>query len=274
MKRIAISNLAWPDSEDVEALSTIASYGYTGLEIAPVKVFGPLALATRKTVDDYHTRARDLGLPIVAMQAILFGVQNASLFGGDAERSALKIALVDVARVSGWLGGIPCVFGAPKLRDRGALGMDEAQDIAVAFFRDIAPVFSDQGSTLCFEANPVIYGCNFITHTDEACELVKTVASDGFSLNFDTGTAIANDEDAGVISRALSIACHIHISEPHLSPVKKASRHDMIAQIVAQSAYCNEISVEMKSDRAWDGNVLGAFSIAKRYASVNSQFND
>lgn len=267
MNRIAISNIAWPGDADDEALALVAATGYSGLEIAPVKVFGPLEQAAAEPVRDYARRVSDLGLPIVAMQAILFGAQGVALFGSDEERSALRQALGEVARVAGLLGGLPCVFGAPKIRDVGVRETGEAFDIAVEFFRQLAPLFADQGSTLCFEANPAIYDCNFATYTHEAIALVEAVGAPGFSLQFDVGTVIQNAEPAWVIEKAAGMASHFHVSQPHLAPLSLSADHERVAAISSKTGYLAAISVEMKASSDWQASVRESFNVAASYRS-------
>lgn len=267
MNRIAISNIAWPGADDAEALEVASATGYSALEIAPVKVFGPLAEATPGAVRAYARRTADMGLPIVAMQGILFGTQNGALFGSTDERSALRRTLSDVAQIAGLLEGIPCVFGAPRIRDVRGREPAEAFEIAVRFFRGIAPIFADQGSTLCFEANPAIYNCNFATHTKEAVALVEAVGGPGFGLQFDAGTVIQNEEPASVVGYAARIASHLHVSQPHLSPITDLTAHLRIAKLVRVSGYSAAISVEMKHEERWRDGLSAAIEAARVYCN-------
>jgi sugar phosphate isomerase/epimerase len=191
-------------------------------------------------------------MPIIALQAILFGVAGAKLFGTAAERAKLARHLALVARIAGACGGVPCVFGAPATRDPGDMPADAAFEHAAGFFRAIVPRFADEGATLAFEANPAAYGCRFITHTAEAIALVQAVERPGFALQLDTGTMLMNNEAPALADHAAPLAAHCHASAPHLAPVAGfATSHAPIAAALRASAYAGWVSVEMRATPEW-----------------------
>ena len=152
MSRFSISNIAWPDDCDTEAVPLAASCGFAGIELAPMKVFGPLDAVSPERLAEYRKKLADLGLAIPAFQAILFGVQGCALFKSDAERDRLAAHLWLVAKTAGALGAKACVFGSPGLRDPGDLVPEAAFDIATTFFRSVAGAYADEGSAIAFEA--------------------------------------------------------------------------------------------------------------------------
>src|SRR5262245_39561082 len=137
MRPIAISNLAWPDHADNEALARVSALGLQGVELAPAKALGGWEAASLDRAADYRSRLADLGLVVPALQAITFGVAGARLFGEGIERERLAQHLSFVAKLARALGARACVLGAPTLRDPGELSAQEAFDQAVMFFRAI-----------------------------------------------------------------------------------------------------------------------------------------
>jgi sugar phosphate isomerase/epimerase len=250
--RLAVSNIAWPSDADETALDVAAESGFTGVELAPAKTFGPW-----ETIDLALIRRRAAalavrGMPVVALQGILFGMAGAKLFGDEMERAELARHLALVARIAGACGGVPCVFGAPAVRDPGDLPPDAAFEHAAGFFRAIAPRFADEGATLAFEANPAAYGCRFITHTSEAIALVQAVDRPGFTLQLDVGTMLMNDEPPALAGHAAPLAAHCHASAPHLAPVAGlAASHAPIAAALRASGYAGWVSVEMRATPGW-----------------------
>lgn len=249
---ISISNIAWPAEDDDEALALAARLGFDGIEVAPIKLFGALAMAPEANMRDYRARLADLGFAIPAMQGLLFGVDGATLFGPPDEEAALATALERVARVAGILGAGACVFGAPRLRDPGTLSPDAAFERAAGFFRRLAPIFAKNDSIICFEANAPGYGCRFVTRTSEAIALAEAVATPGFALQIDTGTVFAMDEPLDVVARAVPHAGHFHASEPELAPVgSRGSDHQGVADRLEQAGYARWRSVEMRVADDW-----------------------
>lgn len=265
MNRLSVSNIAWPWDADDEALALVADCGYGGIEIAPVKVFGPLTAASPGDISAYREKIEQYGLKISAMQGILFGASDVHLFRTDAERENLANALYLVAEVAGRLGGVPCVFGAPQLRVDPVPSDGIAFEIAVDFFQKIAPHFARCGSVLSFEPVPAIYDCNFATTTAQAIALVETVAAPGFGLQFDTGAVLANQDPLEVIEQAASMACHLHISEPHLGAICDPAKHQAVSSLVASSMYDQWVSVEMRQVHNWRDALVRSSTVARAY---------
>ncbi|ALK10326.1 sugar phosphate isomerase/epimerase family protein [Blastochloris viridis] len=210
-RRLSISNIAWPADADTEAIDCVAKLGFDGVELAPGKVFGDLGSVALDDVRAYRRRLEQHGLSVPALQALLFGVAGVHLFESAAPRARMAAHLRRVAAIAGALGAGACVFGAPALRDPGALPHEAALAIATEFLRDLAPAFADEGTVLCFEANPARSGCRFVTATAEAFALVERVNAPGIALQLDTGTMFANDEEPGVVAGVARRIGHVRI---------------------------------------------------------------
>jgi sugar phosphate isomerase/epimerase len=249
---VSVSNIAWPADADDGALSLIAELGFDGVELAPSKVLGDLTAVTPAAVRAYRRAVEGHGLKISALQAILFGVEGAHLFESAGSRQRMASHLRRVAEIAGELGAGACVFGSPTLRDPGSLSPMDARAIATDFLRSVATDYHAVSVQLCFEANPAIYQCRFITHTQEALELVQAVDAPGVAMQLDTGTIFANNEDPTIICAAGARIGHFHVSEPNLVPPGSSSRdHASIAQALRGSSYPSWISVEMKAVADW-----------------------
>jgi len=256
---LAISNIAWPGEDDFEALDLVEKAGFTGIELAPAKSFGPWAAIDLGQV---RADAADLaarGLKVVALQGLLFGVPGAKLFGTDEERATLARHLELVARIAGACGGVPCVFGAPGARDPGELPTETAMDRAAEFFAAAAPRFAAEGAVLCIEANPVEYQCRFVTRTTEAYTLATRVATPGFGLHIDAGAILLNGEDPEFLVQAAPVAVHCHASAPHLMPVADhAAAYAPLAAALRRAEYNGWVSVEMRTAPDWRGAIRDA----------------
>jgi sugar phosphate isomerase/epimerase len=193
-----------------------------------------------------------LGLAVPALQAILFGRPDCTLFGDETARAKLKAHLEFVARIAGVLGARACVFGSPRQRDPGDRSPEQAMDEAAAFFRDLAPAYEREGTMLAFEANAALYDCRFVTHTRQAIELVRRVDHPGFRMQLDLGTLTINEEPAEVIAEAVPCAAHVHVSEPRLAPVgSTGADHRGYGRALAAAGWSGWISIEMGAAPDW-----------------------
>jgi sugar phosphate isomerase/epimerase len=181
----------------------------------------------------------------------------------------MALHLARVAEIASELRASACVFGAPTLRDPGELQPATAQRIAVDFFGKLAEVFASRGLVLCFEANPSLYNCRFITGTPEALGLVETIDHPGLALQLDTGTIFANGEDAEIITKGAERIGHCHVSEPSLVPIGTSGLdHTPVAAALRASKYRGWISIEMKAGSNWKTALVQAHKFV-----VRSYFN-
>lgn len=261
--KLAISNIAWPGDSLPEAIDLAVELGLDGIELAPYNLFGGWD-ASEDKVRAVRTRIEDAGLVCPAMQGILFNTPGVALFDSDDARRALADQLHVVARMAGLLGAKACVFGAPRQRDPGDLPADEAWAIARDFFRDIGPVFAEQGSSLATEANARAYACRFLTTTAEAVRFVAEVDTPGIGLQIDTGTLFLEGENPAVLTAAVPLAVHAHVSEPQLQPIGSTDLdHRAIADGLRASGYDGMLSVEMRAVDGWQAAVRQAVAFVR-----------
>ena len=242
----AISAIAWPQDEDGAYRMLARHLGFDGLEIAPVRIFGPLAEASPTRLDEWRRATEGEGLSVVAMQGLLFGLKGIHLFASEEAREGLRGALRVVARTAGLLGVRACVFGAPGLRDPGGLEPALAFDRAVTFFREVAPAFDAAGSVLCIEPVAPALGGKFVTTTAEATALVRSIDRPSIRLQIDTGNLLAHGDGAPALAAARPLAAHLHVSEPGLAPVGSLrSDHAALGAALRDADWRGWVSVEM-----------------------------
>lgn len=263
---IAVSNIAWPAEDDLAALDAAQALGFTGVELAPPKTFGPWESIDLSAVRAFRASLEARGLSAPALQAILFNRPDCKLFGAREERQAMHDHLAFVARIAGAVGARACVFGAPRQRDPGSLSPAAAMESACAFFAALAPLFAQEGSALAFEANAALYDCRFATHTRDAIALARAVDHPGLRLQLDLGTVTINQEPLAIIADAVPFAAHLHISEPKLAPIGTAGTdHAALGAAVRASGYDGCISVEMAAQPHWRANLARARDIVRAH---------
>lgn len=267
-KGLAVSNIAWPadtESRD-EALRILLDGGATGVEVAPSLLFPDPAAAS----PDEITRARSAfeakGLPVVAMQALLFNRPNLKVFGTPEEKLALLDHLTTMARMASLLGARVLVFGSPKNRLKGPLSHQQADEAAAQFFREVGRRAADLGVVFGMEANPPGYGGDWLTTLDEAANFVDLVASPGIALHGDAGGMIMSGQAPPSTTRSLA---HHHASEPNLDPLSNRPEQEAIARWLAGSGHTGWISIEMrKPETNWQHALRQALQNARAsYAS-------
>jgi sugar phosphate isomerase/epimerase len=196
------------------------------------------------------------GIAIVAMQALLFGHPELTIFADAETRQRTSEYLAAIIRLGGRLGAGALVFGSPRNRARGGLPSQEAQHIAVDFFGELGAVAVAAGTCLCLEPNPPQYGGDFCVDSVEALALVEQVASPGFGLHLDSACALLASEDLALRIRACrNVLRHVHVSEPELALVGPGGTADLesLGDALRGIDYAGFISIEMRASP--EGNV-------------------
>ena len=245
--KLAMSAIAWEPPDDDEAARILRDLGFAGVELAPTKIFARPDAATDAEIATCQKAWESRGLPIVALQALLFGRPDLTMFG--ATRDATLDYLSRIIRLGARLGAGALVFGSPRNRARESLSMSQAWPRAVDFFARLGVVAAEAGTCLCIEPNPPRYGADFIVDSKEALRLVEEVASPGFGLHLDAACAqLAGEDFPARIRASARVLRHVHLSEPDLAPVRAGGSVDLsaIAAALQDISYAGYVSVEMK----------------------------
>jgi D-psicose/D-tagatose/L-ribulose 3-epimerase len=249
--KLAVSNIAWDPSADAAAAALLLREGARGVEIAPTKWRDAPFEAPAADVSALRRGWEERGLPIVALQSLLFGRPDLQLFGTESERAALLDHLRKAADFAAAVGARSLVFGSPKNRMRRGKSMREAMTIACDSFRALASHAREREVVFCIEANPPDYGCDFITRTSEAAELCRLVDDPALRVNADLGGMILAGEDpADAVANAGSLVGHVHASEPQLAELSSSAAHERAGSALAERNYGGWISIEMRTPPA------------------------
>lgn len=248
--RLAFSNIAWPAEADAAALEHLAAAGFTGLEVAPTRIWPDLAAASAERVLAFRGMAEDRGLPVVAMQSLLFQRPDCQLFGDADAVARLQAHLLAMARLGAGLGATRLVFGSPGNRKRGELTTEQAMERAVPVFQALGRQAADLGVCFCIEANPPDYGCDFLVDAGESTAFVRAVDSPGVRLHLDAACmAMAGDDPVERVRAGADLLAHVHASAPQLGEVADAPpvQHGALATALREVDYGGFVSVEMRT---------------------------
>lgn len=245
--RLSISNIAWQPEEDQRIATLLEQHQIDAIDIAPGKYFSSPELATKAEIMAVKQWWHERGISIIGMQSLLFGTTGLNVFGDKASRSGLLTRLQAIFRIAGILGATRLVFGSPRNRDRHSLSDQEATDSAIQFFQQAANYAADEGVLLCLEPNPVCYGANFMTNSQETALVVKAVNHPALRMQLDTGAITINQEDvAQVLNSYAALIGHVHASEPQLAPLgDNGTDHGQMAIALAQSLPKAIVTIEM-----------------------------
>jgi len=242
--KISVSNIAWKEEQDLEMYSFMKQNKISGLEIAPTRLIvqspyqrNEEAKKIRKNLQD------DYLLDIVSMQSIWRG-KSEQLFGSAEEQLILKEYTKEAILFAEAIGSKNLVFGCPKNR---VLPEGKKEEEAISFFKELGDYAYKHHTCIGLEANPKIYGTNFMNTTEQALEMVKKVNSMGCKLNYDFGTNLCNREKLSDLRENVEFINHVHISEPNLEIIKKRKEHLELFCILQEGNYQRYVSLEMKS---------------------------
>lgn len=240
--KLSISNIAWAKENDGKAYALMKKYGYSGLEIAPTRIFPENPYDDLKSARKWSEELKkEYGFSIPSMQSIWYGRQE-KIFGTDEERESLSEYTKKAIDFAAAIGCSNLVFGCPRNRNLPE-GVDEG--VAISFFRNLGKYAVSKGTVIGMEANPPIYNTNYINDTQAALKLIKEVDSKGFLLNLDVGTMVQNEEVEEELVENVKYINHVHISEPGLKLIEERELHKNLYEILKAESYTGFISIEM-----------------------------
>lgn len=238
---LAISNIAWEKADDEAVYAMMKQYGFTGLEIAPTRIFpeSPYENTTGAMLFGGWLQ-RVHGFCVPSMQSIWYG-QQGSIFDPE-QAQALQDYTAQAFEFAHLLNCPSLVFGCPKNR---MLPQGKGPDAADLFFARLGTLAAQRGVVLAIEANSTQY-TNFINRTADAFALVRRVGSTGLAVNFDLSTVLYNGEQLRAFIPDLDLISHVHISEPGLAPIERRPIHKELAMMLKAVGYKGYVSVEMR----------------------------
>lgn len=248
----SISNIAWDIKYDNEISKILRNKKINGIEIAPTKVLEEPTRASIEEIKNYRNFWSNKGIKIVAIQSVLYGHPELTIFDNERVRNETLSYLVSMIKVASDLGAKIIVFGSPKNRNISLIKMSRAWEIARNFFYKIGEEAKNYGINFCIEPNPPEYETNFINNTKEAVSFVKKVNHPNFRLHLDLSTLTLNKENySESIKLGADFLSHFHISEPFLKPVNKKNlnKYKSIIKALKDINYKGWVSIEMLTEK-------------------------
>lgn len=257
--RLAISNIAWRQTEDDGIAARLISAGAQALEVAPTRLHSDPAKVSVAETASIRALWEGRGLPIVSMQSLLFGAPELTLFGPKDAGEAMIERLAAVLAFAGRLGCRRAVFGSPLNRLKGARTFNEALVESAPIFRRIGIHAAAAECTFCIEANATGYGCDFITKLKEAAELVEVVADPYIGLVVDAGNMEMAGDDIDDLKHVAHLARHLHLSRARLVPLDgTAVLARRVLRTLCGAGYDGIVTIEMRAPQGTENGVDAA----------------
>ena len=100
--KLAISNIGWHPHEEIAVAGIMRDMNVKGVEIAPTKVWDSPLAASDAEVKDYRQFWESRRIQIVAMQSLLFGRSDLTIFDSAQKRDGdiFSLSLIETPNFS------------------------------------------------------------------------------------------------------------------------------------------------------------------------------
>lgn len=264
MRRLGVSNLAWPAEAEGRAFELLAGHGAEGVEVAPTRIAAWDAL-TPARLAAFRQGCEASGLSVSSLQAVFFGKPEAALLGDAPAFAAMCEHMRVLAGIAGALGARVAVFGAPKSRLKGALSDHDAMALAAGRLRTLGDLAAAGGLTLGMEPVPPVYGADFLNRARDIVAIVEQTGHPNVRAHLDTAcVTLGGDDPAQAIRAAAPLLAHYHMAEPELGPFDSPTcDHAGAGRALHEVGYDNWVVIEMKQS---GGDGLAAVATAIAFA--------
>lgn len=246
--KFAICNETFGDVSLAESARLAASYGYTGLEVAPFTLTNDIHTIGADEARALGHQVRDAGLEVVGLHWLLAKTEGFHL---TTPNESILRATADYARTLADLchsmGGKVMVWGSPQQRSLDPDWEYEAAfDRATSVLKQAAQHCEDLGITIAMEPlGPS--ETNFLNTAAEAIRLCRAVDSPACKLHLDVKAMSSEAIEIGqVIRESKDWTAHFHANDPNLyGPGMGDVEYGPIVEALRETNYQDWISVEV-----------------------------
>ena len=245
--KLAVSNIAWDNSELDDHLRLLRDLGCHGVELAPSGIWTEPIDAS----PDERRRVKGLnesnGLELTGFHSLFYTRPDLQFFKDREGFWNTVKYLKGLIQLCGEMEGKVLVIGSPKNRARGERDYAECIAWATEGFFESAREAEKFGVTVCIEPLPPTE-TDFIRSSDEGMELVGLVGHPNFGLHLDAKAMVEGNEDyAAVLEKFGGQIKHFHVGDPGLAPPGSTGvDHLSIGRALKGSGYDGYVSIEMR----------------------------
>lgn len=245
--KYAISNIALPAFDHLNDLPRLAEMGYTGIEVAPSRIWKDTWQGLAATdVAAYRRHVEAAGLTVVGLHSLVFDHPELQLFG-DADSHAKTLEfMVHLSGVCRDLDGRTLIWGGG--RRRGDVAASEAFVRAADFMTKLCDRTAGHNTVFCFEP----LGPNdsdFVNGVSEAIRIVDAVNRENLQIQIDAKALVENSEvEQAVVDATADRLVHVHANEPGLDVLGRSGAvdHARIGAMLANAGYTGYVSAEQR----------------------------
>lgn len=263
--KLSVSNIAWDNHMDPHVANYLIKSDISYVEIALTRYYSDLFSINKDEMLELKKRWQGFGVSISSLQSLLFNQPELCLFGDSKSKSRMKDLLIHLSKQAHFLEAKALVFGAPKNRLKGDLDINSAILEAGRFFAELDSHWFSQDNFLALEANPIEYGCDFLTKSSEAFEFVDDLGLKNLRWHLDTAcTELGGESVLTLLSGGHSLPAHIHLSETNLAPLVPTKMEFYIDffDILKKRQYAGFVVLEMRDTGDID-DLFGAVELMR-----------
>ena len=241
---LAVSNIALPAFDHLRELDALPGLGFTGLEVAPSRVWRDGWDSAR--VEAYRRAVEAAGLTVVGLHSLFFDHPELGLFKAPELRARTLDFTVALSALCRDLGGVTLIYGGG--RRRGDVPAEAAQAETRRFLSELLPRMEGHGTKLCFEPlGPK--DSDFLNTAAQCRTLVEEIGHPSLGLQLDAKALVENGETGPATFAAVRDRLdHFHANDPGLVPPGSTGTvdHALLGQRLRHIGYTGWVSAEQR----------------------------
>lgn len=252
---IAISNIAWNNSNFEDALSVLKQEKIKKIELSLNKIFKEPVSEPQVSFAKLDKLFQKYDLEVVATHSLFYTKKKYNLFKNDGYE-ILSNYLLKIEKIMNIFNSNKIIFGSGSCRNIDESKKDNVK-IFINFIQDFFIKSQNKNSQILIEPLSKIE-TNFINNCNEAMSVIKSVNSNRLNLHIDLKSSINEKEDFDYIFKNyFDYIKHIHISDNNLeAPSKESGYHEPFSNILKKYNYEGCVSIEMKEINPWSTEKL------------------
>jgi D-psicose/D-tagatose/L-ribulose 3-epimerase len=245
LSNLGVSSIGWEPAEDARVSETLSSFGIYKIDLTPSKYFAWDDVNAIEKAKEIRKAWASKNFQIRGVQSLLFGMPDWNILDKGDWKSLFN-HFENVFNITETLGAKFLVFGSPANRKLGNLAKSTGFDLAEEFFSEISQMLSGRELMVTIEANPVRYGSDFITSTDESTSLVSRIGSPQIRAQLDLGTCLINNEKLDELNAYSESFGYVHLSNMDLNPLHQEPNR-LVGEYIGNPFAGNNLTIEQKS---------------------------
>lgn len=237
-----VSNLAWVKEEENKAIKILKNNNINYLEFAP-----NLLIKNKNEIKKIKKKWAAKGIKLYSMQSILFGEENAFIFGSKTQNEIFFNAIKSKINLANKLNVKIIIFGSPRNRKTFGKRKNLLNKIFIKTFKKLSKYCKKKNVIICVEPNPKIYKSEYLNNMDEVIKIIKKIKNKFIKINYDLGASIANKENIKTsFQKNVDLIGHVQISAPGLGNLNRFKKDvKKFSEILQFSKYKGQVSMEV-----------------------------